>query len=85
MSAGTVTAPDEVVTHAHLRLLELPDAYVVATPLGDRLRIAGTMEFDGTTDRFRPERIQAVVRRLGQCFAMSIYPTARRNGWDLVP
>jgi D-amino-acid dehydrogenase len=47
------------------RLLELPDAYVVAAPLGDRLRIAGTMEFDGTTDRFHPERIQAIVRRLG--------------------
>ena len=47
------------------RMLELPDAHVVATPLGDRLRIAGTMEFDGTTDRFRPERIQAIVRRLG--------------------
>ena len=47
------------------RLLELPDAYVVAAPLGDRLRIAGTMEFDGTTDRFHPQRIQAIVRRLG--------------------
>ncbi len=47
------------------RLLELSDAHVMATPVGDRLRIAGTMEFDGTTDRFHPERIQAIVRRLG--------------------
>ena len=45
-------------------VLELHDAHVMATPLGDRLRIAGTMEFDGTTDRFHPERIQAIVRRL---------------------
>jgi len=46
------------------RVLELADAHVMATPLGDRLRIAGTMEFDGTIDRFHPERIQAIVRRL---------------------
>jgi D-amino-acid dehydrogenase len=45
-------------------VLELHDAHVMATPLGDRLRIAGTMEFDGTTDRFNPERIQAIARRL---------------------
>jgi D-amino-acid dehydrogenase len=51
-------------THMPTRLLDLPDAHVVAAPLGDRLRVAGTMEFDGTTDRFRPERIQAIVRRL---------------------
>jgi len=45
-------------------VLELRDAHVMATPLGDRVRIAGTMEFDGTTDRFHPERIEAIVRRL---------------------
>ncbi len=43
------------------RVLHLPDAHVMATPFGDRLRIAGTMEFDGTTERFNPERIAAIV------------------------
>jgi D-amino-acid dehydrogenase len=46
------------------RVLALSDAHVMATPLGDRLRIAGTMEFDGTTDRYNPERIEAIVRGL---------------------
>jgi len=46
------------------RVLSLSGAHVMASPLGDRLRVAGTMEFDGTTDRFHPERIQAIVRGL---------------------
>ena len=46
------------------RVLSLSSAHVMASPLGDRLRVAGTMEFDGTTDRFHPERIQAIVRGL---------------------
>lgn len=61
------------------RLLELPDAHVVAAPLGDRLRVAGTMEFDGT-DRFRPERIQAIVRRLGPLFR-DVDLTHRTEEW----
>ena len=44
------------------RLVHLPDAHVMLTPLADRLRVAGTMEFDGTTDRFNPKRIEAIVR-----------------------
>ena len=46
------------------RVLSLPDAHVMASPLGDRLRIGGTMEFDGTTDRFNAARIEAIVRGL---------------------
>lgn len=44
------------------RLLDLADAHVMAVPVGHRLRIAGTMEFDGSMDRFRPGRIAAIVR-----------------------
>jgi D-amino-acid dehydrogenase len=43
------------------RALHLPDGHVAVTPMNDRLRIAGTMEFDGTFDRFEPRRVQAMV------------------------
>ena len=62
------------------RLLELADAHVMATPMGDRLRVAGTMEFDGTTDRFRPERIDAIVRRLAPILP-SVDLSARTEEW----
>lgn len=44
------------------RVIDLPDAHVMVTPLGDRLRFAGTMEFDGTADRFNPGRIASIAR-----------------------
>jgi D-amino-acid dehydrogenase len=44
------------------RVLNFPDAHVIATPMGERLRFAGTMEFDGTYDRFDRRRIEAIVR-----------------------
>jgi D-amino-acid dehydrogenase len=44
------------------RPLFLADVHVVATPMGERLRVAGTMEFDGTTDRFNRRRVDAIVR-----------------------
>jgi D-amino-acid dehydrogenase len=43
-------------------VLYLPDAHVMATPIDGRLRIAGTMELDGTTDRFNGRRIGAIVK-----------------------
>lgn len=43
-------------------VLHLPEAHVMLTPLPGRLRVAGTMEFDGTMDRFHPRRIDAIVR-----------------------
>ena len=43
------------------RPLHLTDAHVAVTPMGERLRIAGTMEFDGTFDRFDPRRVAAIV------------------------
>jgi len=44
------------------RAVHLSTAHVMAAPMEDRLRIAGTMEFDGTMDRFNPGRIQTIVR-----------------------
>ena len=38
----------------------LVDGHAAITPMGDWLRIAGTMEFDGTLDRFNPRRIDAI-------------------------
>ncbi|WP_442546114.1 NAD(P)/FAD-dependent oxidoreductase (plasmid) [Arthrobacter sp. KN11-1C] len=42
-------------------VINLPQANAVATPLGDRLRLAGTMEFDGNHEQFHPNRIQRIV------------------------
>jgi D-amino-acid dehydrogenase len=43
------------------RLIHLGAAKVVLTPLGDRLRVAGTMEFDRDPDRFRQRRVDAII------------------------
>lgn len=43
------------------RLVHLGAAKVVLTPLGKRLRVAGTMEFDRDPDRFRQRRIDAII------------------------
>jgi D-amino-acid dehydrogenase len=44
------------------RAVELLDAYVVFTPLANRLRVAGTMEFSGVNNRLNEARIEAMVR-----------------------
>ncbi len=44
------------------RLLYFGDAHAVATPIDGRVRIAGTMEFDGTRERFNRRRVEAMVR-----------------------
>jgi D-amino-acid dehydrogenase len=50
--------PERLPAH----VLHVPDAHVMCTPYPDGLRVAGTMEFDGTMDRFNPARIEAIVR-----------------------
>jgi len=50
--------PDRMPEH----VLHLPDAHVMLTPFPGGLGVAGTMEFDGTMDRFNPGRIEAIVR-----------------------
>lgn len=43
-------------------VVKIEEAHVVATPMGTRLRLAGTMEFDGTYDRMNYGRIETIVR-----------------------
>lgn len=45
-----------------VRSFELLDAHVGCTPLGGRLRIAGTMEFSGVNRRLDARRVEAIVR-----------------------
>lgn len=43
------------------RVIHLADARVVFTPMGGRLRVAGTMELDTNVDVFRSHRVDAIV------------------------
>jgi len=43
------------------RVVHLGDARVVLTPMGKRVRVAGTMEFDADPDAFHPRRVAAIV------------------------
>lgn len=43
-------------------VVKIEEAHVVATPMGTRLRLAGTMEFDGTYDRMNYRRIETMIR-----------------------
>jgi D-amino-acid dehydrogenase len=56
------------------RLLHLGTAKVVLTRLGDRVRAAGTMEFDHDPDRFRQGRVDAIVA--------AARPYLRGADWD---
>jgi D-amino-acid dehydrogenase len=37
------------------------EAHAVATPFGDRIRLGGTMEFDGDAPRFDQRRVDAII------------------------
>jgi D-amino-acid dehydrogenase len=60
-------------------VLYLPDAHVMASPIAGRLRVAGTMEFDGSTDRFNGRRIGAIVKAAQPLLRADL--TARRDEW----
>ncbi len=62
------------------RLLYFGDAHVIGAPMGDRFRVAGTMEFDGTTDRLNRGRIEAMVRGL-QPLLTGVDLTQRDEEW----
>ena len=40
------------------------EAHVVATPFADRIRLGGTMEFDGDEPRFDQRRVRAIVESM---------------------
>jgi D-amino-acid dehydrogenase len=46
--------------------LFLPDQHLACTPMGGRLRVAGTMEFRPPTAPLNPRRIEAMVASAGQ-------------------
>lgn len=50
------------------RVVYFPDPHVMTSPAGERMRVGGTMEFDGTTDRFAPGRVDAIVHGLRPWF-----------------
>jgi D-amino-acid dehydrogenase len=61
-------------------VLHLPDAHVMCTPYERGLRVAGTMEFDGTMDRFNPGRIEAIVRAAAP-YLDDVDWAARTDAW----
>ncbi|MGC7102387.1 NAD(P)/FAD-dependent oxidoreductase [Amycolatopsis lurida] len=62
------------------RLVHLGDARVVFTPMGKRLRVAGTMEFDADPDAFHGRRVAAIVAAAGE-YLRSADWSARRDEW----
>jgi D-amino-acid dehydrogenase len=57
--------PTVVPRHAVL----LMDVHVGCTPLGDKMRIGGTIEFSGINSRLDRRRIQNIVTGARECFA----------------
>jgi D-amino-acid dehydrogenase len=64
------------------RVLALEQAHVMATPMGGRLRIAGTMEFDGT-DRFNRARVGSIARAISPLLVGvdPVDPSTRTEEW----
>jgi D-amino-acid dehydrogenase len=52
--------PSATLTHPVI----FEEAHVVATPFADRIRLGGTMEFDGDEPRFDRRRIDAIVESM---------------------
>ncbi|HYJ61931.1 MAG TPA: FAD-dependent oxidoreductase [Actinomycetota bacterium] len=61
------------------RPIHLSAAHVMATPFDGRLRLAGTVEFDGMPDAFHPARIDAIVRAAEGFLDVDL--TTRDAGW----
>jgi D-amino-acid dehydrogenase len=62
------------------RVVHLGDARVVFTPMGKRLRVAGTMEFDNNADSFHSRRVDAIVTAAGG-YLKSAGWQARQDEW----
>ena len=59
----------------------LPDQRVACTPLGDRLRVAGMMEFRRPEVPVDPRRIEAIVAAARPMFGPGVDFDDRRNEW----
>ena len=55
----------------------LTEARVAVTPMGDALRVGGTMEIAGLNDRVDPRRVEGILRAIPQYF-----PNFRREHFD---
>ncbi len=63
------------------RPIHLLDHHVVATPMGDRLRLAGTMEFARSGSKLNPRRIQSIAAAAAGYFG-NVDWAARTDEWS---
>jgi len=47
--------------HPQKRTIQFTDVHVVSTPMGDQVRIAGTMELDRRTDYYNSRRVESII------------------------
>lgn len=67
--------------HAVSRTIQFADVHVVATPMGDQVRIAGTMELDKRQELFNPRRVKSIVAAASPYLSEDVNWAARRNEW----
>lgn len=72
------TVPAEVLPE---NPVYLPDQRVACTPLGDRLRVAGMMEFRRPEVPVDPRRIEAIVDATRPMFGAGVDFSDRRDEW----
>ena len=75
----TVSKPPELPQVCSI----LTEARVAVTPMGDSLRIGGTMELSGMDETVRPERVAGILASIPRYFpAFSPRPSARFAGLE---
>jgi len=62
------------------RVIQFDDAHVVATPMGNRVRMAGTMEFDRDPTKLNRGRIESIIAA-ADGFVIGVDWAARQNEW----
>ncbi len=67
--------------HPLRHTLQFADVHVVATPMGDQVRIAGTMELDRDRDLFNPGRVNSIIAAARPFLTEEVDWTTRRNEW----
>jgi D-amino-acid dehydrogenase len=63
----------------------LADVHVGCTPLGDQMRIGGTMEFSGLNTRLDEERIANIVTAARTCFVPFLTPEIEQRWAGMRP
>lgn len=63
----SVAVPEPLETPVYF-----PHERIACTPLGDRLRLGGTMEFRGPDDPLDPNRIEAIARSASRLFDLDL-------------